>query len=159
VRQNVSGKTGQGKFEGFATMSLFGTIKDAIFESPEGETAITPEIVAAVSPPTQDSSASQVPTPDAETKAAKGSLPVDVAATLAALASNCGKSLNYQTSIVDLLRLLGLDSSRSRRKELADELGYPGSEHDTAAMDKWLHAEVMTTLAGDGGVVPDEWQH
>ena len=86
-------------------------------------------------------------------------LPVDVDATLAALAAKSGQPLNYQTSIVDLLKLLGLDSSLSHRKELAEELGYSSSEDDTAAMNVWLHAEVMTKLAADGCVVPDDWKH
>ena len=140
-------------------MSLFSTIKDAIFGSPEAKSAVTPDVVAAVSPSTQDSSASMVPKPNAETKSATRTLPIDVNATLAALAAKSGQPLNYQTSIVDLLKLLGLHSGLSQRKELAKELGYPGSEDDSATMNTWLHADVMTKLAADGGVVPDDWKH
>jgi Domain of unknown function (DUF3597) len=139
-------------------MSIFSTIKDAIFGSAEAKPAVTPDVVAALSPPTQDSSASEIPTPNAKTKAALATLPIDVDATLAALAAKNGQPLNYQTSIVDLLKLLGLDSSLSRRKELAKDLNYSG-EDDSAAMNIWLHAEVMTKLATEGGFVPEDWKH
>lgn len=139
-------------------MSLFSAIKDAIFELPKAK-VITPEVAAAVSPPTQDSSASMVPTPNAESKSATATLPVDVDAALAALAGKSGQSLNYQASIVDLLKLLGLDSGLSYRKALAKELGYSGSEDDSATMNTWLHAEVMTKLNAEGCVVPDDWKH
>ena len=140
-------------------MTLFSTIKDAIFGLPEAKPAATPAAVAAVSPTTQDSSASEVPTPAPGTKAATSMLPVDVNATLAALAANSSQPLSYQTSIFDLLKLLGLDSSLSYRRKLAEELGYPGSKEDLGAMNIWLHAEIMTKLAADGGVVPDDWKH
>ena len=140
-------------------MSMFSTIKDAIFGSAEANPALTPDVVAALSPPTQDSSASEIPTPNAKTKAALATLPIDVDATLAALAAKNGQPLNYQTSIVDLLKLLGLDSSLSYRKELAKDLNYSGNEDDSAAMNIWLHAEVMTKLANDGGFVPEDWKH
>ncbi len=139
-------------------MSLFSTIKDVIFGLPEAK-AVTPEVAAALSPSTQDSSASMIPTPSNESKSATATPPVDVDSALAALAEKSGQSLNYQTSIVDLLKLLGLDSGLSNRKELADELGYSGDEDDSAKMNTWLHAEVMTKLAADGGVVPDNWKH
>jgi Domain of unknown function (DUF3597) len=140
-------------------MSIFSTIKDVIFGSAEAKPAVTPAVVAALSPPTQDSSASELPTPDAKTKAAVTTLPIDVDATLAALAAINGQPLNYQTSIVDLLKLLGLDSSLSHRKELAKDLNYSGNEDDSAAMNIWLHAEVMTKLAAEGCLVPEDWKH
>lgn len=140
-------------------MSMFSTIKDAIFGSAEAKSAVTPDVVAALSPPTQDSSASEIPTPNAKTKATLATLPIDVDATLAALAAKNGQPFNYQTSIVDLLKLLGLDSSLSHRKELAKDLNYSGTEDDLAAMNIWLHAEVMTKLATEGGFVPEDWKH
>ena len=139
-------------------MSLFTTIRDAIFGSPAAS-SVTPAVVAAVSPEVQDQSASLLPTPDAEAKSATATLPVDVAAALAALAAKKSQSFNYETSIVDLLKVLDLDSGQSYRKQLAKELGYSGSEDDTATMNMWLHAEVMTRLAADGAVVPDDWKH
>ena len=64
-------------------------------------------------------------------------------------------SLNWKTSIVDLLKVLGLDSSFEARKNLAHELGYTGSTQDSAAMNVWLHNEVVAKLAANGGKVPD----
>ena len=80
--------------------------------------------------------------------------PVDVGAVLAAMAQQNGQPLNYKTSIVDLLKLLSLDSSMDARKTLAGELHYTGSTEDSAAMNMWLHKEVMAKLEQNGGVVP-----
>jgi hypothetical protein len=85
--------------------------------------------------------------------------PVDVAAMLTALAAKSGQELNWKTSIVDLLKLLNLDSSLAARKELAKELHYSGSTDDTATMNVWLIKEVMKKLAENGGKVPDELKH
>jgi 3-oxoacyl-ACP reductase-like protein len=63
-------------------------------------------------------------------------------------------SLNWRTSIVDLLKLLGLDSSLESRKELAKELNYTGDTGDSATMNIWLHRQVMNKLAANGGKVP-----
>ena len=67
--------------------------------------------------------------------------------------------LNWRTSIVDLLKLLNLDSSLNARKELADELHYNGDRNDSAAMNIWLHRQVMIKLAENGGKVPAELRH
>jgi hypothetical protein len=67
-----------------------------------------------------------------------------------------GRSLDWRRSIVDLMKLLNLDSSLKDRKELATELGYKGDMGDSATMNVWLHKQVMTKLAEHGGVVPDE---
>jgi len=79
---------------------------------------------------------------------------VDVASKLEALASQHGEQLNWRTSIVDLLKLLNIDSSLAARKELAAELHYTGSTDDSAAMNIWLHSAVMKKLAENGGKVP-----
>ncbi|VVP30655.1 hypothetical protein PS874_04192 [Pseudomonas fluorescens] len=79
---------------------------------------------------------------------------VDVASKLEALASQQGGQLNWRTSIVDLLKLLNIDSSLAARKELAAELHYTGSTDDSAAMNIWLHSAVMKKLAENGGKVP-----
>ncbi|VVO13862.1 DUF3597 domain-containing protein [Pseudomonas fluorescens] len=79
---------------------------------------------------------------------------VDVAAKLEALASQQGGQLNWRTSIVDLLKLLNIDSSLDARKKLAAELHYTGSTDDSAAMNIWLHSAVMKKLAENGGKVP-----
>ena len=65
-----------------------------------------------------------------------------------------GQKLNWKTSIVDLMKALGLDSSLSNRKELAQELGYTGDMNDSAAMNVWLHKQVIAKLKANGGKVP-----
>jgi hypothetical protein len=77
---------------------------------------------------------------------------VDVEAILNGM-PNSG-SLNWRTSIVDLLKLLGLDSSLASRKELAEELHFTGDTNDSASMNIWLHRQVMNKLAANGGKVP-----
>jgi hypothetical protein len=65
--------------------------------------------------------------------------------------------LNWRTSIVDLMRLIGVDSTLEARKALAAELGYPGPADGTLAMDNWLHTRVLADLADQGGAVPPEF--
>jgi hypothetical protein len=81
---------------------------------------------------------------------------VDVEAVLIKMQESSGETLNWRTSIVDLLKLLGLDSSLAARKELASELHYTGNTEDSASMNIWLHKQVMTKLAENGGKVPDD---
>ncbi|MDD1650115.1 MAG: DUF3597 domain-containing protein [Methylococcaceae bacterium] len=82
---------------------------------------------------------------------------VDVLAKLEGLAAAHAEKLNWKTSIVDLLKVLGLDSSLTARKELGKELGYPGSvEGDSAALNIWLHKTVLQKLAENGGNIPPE---
>jgi hypothetical protein len=84
--------------------------------------------------------------------AAAGS--VDVAAILGGLAARHPEKLDWKHSIVDLLKLLGMDSSLAERKELAGDLNYTGDTNDSATMNMWLHKEVMRKLAENGGNVP-----
>lgn len=79
---------------------------------------------------------------------------VDVEAILNKMAQSAGEPLNWRSSIVDLLKLLNLDSSLQSRKELAQELDYNGDTSDSAAMNIWLHRQVMNRLAANGGKVP-----
>ena len=79
---------------------------------------------------------------------------VDVEQILNGMAQSAGQTLNWRTSIVDLLKLLSLDSSLQSRKELAGELGYTGDTNDSATMNIWLHRQVMNKLAANGGKVP-----
>jgi hypothetical protein len=69
-------------------------------------------------------------------------------------AAAAGQKLNWRTSIVDLMKLLNLDSSLGARKELATELGYTGDMNDSATMNIWLHKQVMKKVAENGGTVP-----
>ncbi|MES2401981.1 MAG: DUF3597 domain-containing protein [Pseudomonadota bacterium] len=79
---------------------------------------------------------------------------VDVEALLDGMASKNPQKLNWKTSIVDLMKLLDLDSSIGERKALAKELGYTGDTADSASMNIWLHRQVMNKLAANGGKVP-----
>ena len=79
---------------------------------------------------------------------------VDVEAILSNMAAKSGQQLNWRSSIVDLLKLLNLDSSLQARKELAQELDYSGDTSDSASMNIWLHRQVMNRLAANGGKVP-----
>lgn len=82
---------------------------------------------------------------------------VDVVAQLEALAAQSTEKLNWKQSIVDLLKLLGLDSSLASRKELAAELGCPAEKMgDSAQMNMWLHKTVLQKLAENGGNIPAE---
>lgn len=82
---------------------------------------------------------------------------VDVVARLEALAAGHAEKLNWKVSIVDLLKLLGLDSSLAARKELATELGCPAEKMgDSAQMNMWLHKTVLQKLADNGGNIPAE---
>ncbi len=119
-------------------MGIFGNIMDAIFGS--SADAATPESSGA------DTS---------DTAAAPGG-EVDVAAILDGLAAANKQKLNWKTSIVDLMKLLDLDSSFSDRKSLAEELNYSGDKNDSASMNIWLHKQVMNKLAENGGKVPDD---
>jgi hypothetical protein len=125
---------------GETIMSIFGAIKDAIFGKPaEAATPATPAapspVVVAPTPPP--------PAPVAAT-------PEEIDARLAAIAESNGQPSNYKTSIVDLMKLLGLDSSLANRTELAKELGYTGDTNDSATMNIWLHGEVIKSLANKG---------
>jgi hypothetical protein len=80
--------------------------------------------------------------------------PVDVAAVLTKLASENKEKLDWKTSIVDLMKLVGMDSSIAARKDLAADLKYSGDTNDSASMNMWLHKEVMRKLADNGGKVP-----
>jgi hypothetical protein len=70
------------------------------------------------------------------------------------MAAKSSEKLNWRTSIVDLLKLLSLDSSLAARKELAQELQYKGDTNDSASMNTWLHRQVLNKVAANGGKVP-----
>ena len=81
---------------------------------------------------------------------------VDVAANLERMAATNPESLNWRESIVDLMKLVGMDSSLTARKQLATELHYSGDQNDSASMNIWLHKAVLKKLAENGGKVPQE---
>ena len=79
---------------------------------------------------------------------------VDVEAVLDEMAGKNSEDLDWQKSIVDLMKLVGMDSSFKARQELAKDLNYTGDMHDSASMNIWLHKEVMTRFAANGGKLP-----
>lgn len=96
--------------------------------------------------------AAEAPAPQA---AATPAQPVDVEAVMTQLAARKGQNLDWRHSIVDMLKVLDLDSSLEARRQLAHELNYSGDTSDTAKMNMWLHAQVMQKLAENGGKVPE----
>ena len=91
--------------------------------------------------------------------AAPAAVTVDVAPILDKAVAAKGEKLAWRTSIVDLMKALDIDSSFSARKELAKELGYTGDSNDSASMNIWLHKQVMTKLAANGGKLPPDIKH
>ena len=126
-------------------MSIFGRIKDAIFGK-KAEAAPAPKAAAPAAPATPTAPAA--PPPPVEISE------VDVEAILTNLADKSPQKLNWRTSIVDLMKLLGLESSLAERKELAQELGYTGELNGSSEMNIWLHKAVLRELAKNGGKVP-----
>ena len=84
---------------------------------------------------------------------------VDVAAVMDKLAEQSDEDLDWRKSIVDLMKLLNLDSSLNARKQLAQELQFAGKTKDSATMNIWLHKQVMLKLAENGGKIPAELKH
>jgi hypothetical protein len=82
--------------------------------------------------------------------------PVDVAAILDGLAAKNPEKLDWKKSIVDLMKLVGMDSSFKARKQLAQELNYTGDPNDSASMNMWLHKQVLLKITENGGKVPQE---
>lgn len=135
-------------------MSIFGSIMSKIFGAHEAA-------VSDAQPSSSRASASSTSAPSAAPSTAEtasaSQQPVDVEAILTDLASRRSQQLNWRTSIVDLMKLLDLESSLDARKELATELHYSGDKNDSATMNVWLHKQVMQKLAENGGKVPDEF--
>jgi hypothetical protein len=128
-------------------MSIFGKIRDAIFGRAQGAPAQQQQQRPAAMPQMQQQPASGAGL------AGTGGQTVDVDAVLAAAAAQKGEKLNYQSSIVDLMKLLDLDPSLDNRKQLATELGYSGDKDGSAEMNIWLHRRVMEELEKNGGRV------
>jgi hypothetical protein len=137
-------------------MGMFSDLMSKIF----GPAAAAPTSSA----PSAQAAPSELPVPDASAAAGGGgSAPtatpisaVDVAAILDTMAAANKQKLDWRHSIVDLMKLVGIDSSLSARRELAADLKYSGDTGDTATMNVWLHREVMRKLAENGGTVPHE---
>ena len=126
-------------------MSLFGKILEKLGLSRAAKAEPVPQVA---------------PVPQAAPATPRGPAPiavVDVVAQLEKLAASNAQKLNWKVSIVDLMKLLGLDSSFAARKELAVELGCPSEKMgDSAQMNMWLHKTVLQKIADNGGNIPKE---
>ena len=143
-------------------MSIFGTIMSKIFGTDTAQAAASaPGSAPSVSAPKANdasttSSPNQTPTGAAPSGSAPSTAPssVDVAQVLDGMEANAGEKLDWRHSIVDLMKLLHMDSSHANRKQLAEELHFSGNMNDSASMNMWLHKEVMKKLAENGGKLP-----
>jgi Domain of unknown function (DUF3597) len=127
-------------------MSIFGTIMGAIFGT--SAASATPASGGAAAPAGGAASSTTAP-----------GQTVDVAAIMDKAVAAKGEKLEWRTSIVDMMKALGIDSSLTARKELAHELGYTGDTNDSASMNIWLHKQMMAKLAANGGKLPPEIKH
>ena len=132
-------------------MSIFGNIMSKIFGRGSAEAA-----PAAPAPAGGGASSAPAGAPASPSGGSSSGQGVDVEAVLKGMAAQSKQKLDYRHSIVDLMKLLDLDSSLAARKELAKELHYTGDTNDSAAMNVWLHKQVMRKLAENGGKVPDD---
>jgi 3-oxoacyl-ACP reductase-like protein len=160
-------------------MSIFGKIASAIFGTHPAapatlvsstsilDTATSTATAAATDMPAGTAAAPVVAAataaaPAVAAAAATAGAPkptVDISAIMDKISDDQDEDLDWKKSIVDLMKLLKLDSSLSARKELAKELAYTGDMSDSAAMNVWLHKQVMTKLAENGGIVPASLKH
>jgi hypothetical protein len=138
-------------------MSVFGNIVSAIFGFKHAADVTAAAGPSAPSPPTATAAGAAAPSAatSAGLAAAKPISKADVEAILAKLADEQDEDYDWKKSIVDLMKLLKLDSGLGARKQLAKELGYTGALDGSAEMNVWLHKQVMAKLAETGGKVPD----
>ena len=132
-------------------MSIFGKIMGAIF----GTKADAAPAGGGAAAGTGSSAGSSAGSSGSAAPAAT----VDVAPILDKAVAAKGEKLEWRTSIVDLMKALDIDSSFAARKELAKELGYTGDSNDSASLNIWLHKQVMTKFAANGGKLPPEIKH
>jgi 3-oxoacyl-ACP reductase-like protein len=132
-------------------MNILGSLMGKIL----GNSARKSEAAAnAARPAAPAASAPAAAAPAAAPKAAAPPPVVDVETVLETMAAGKNQKLDWRHSIVDLMTLVGIDSSLANRRELAKELGYTGDMNDTAPMNIWLHKQVLRHLSENGGKVP-----
>ena len=127
-------------------MSIFGTIMGKIMGNAARKDAAAENAARPAAAPSAAPAATAVATPPASS--------VDVAARLDEMKAASKQKLDWRVSIVDLMKLVGIDSDITNRRALASELGYTGDLNDSATMNVWLHKQVMQKLADNGGTVP-----
>ena len=148
-------------------MGLFNNLMSKIFghAAPAAAKGTQTAAAAPTASGTQTAGATTQPTvapsppagaPTAQPVAASPAPVVDVAAVLNDMAKKNPEKLDWRKSIVDLMKLVGMDSSLGARKQLATELNYSGDMNDSASMNLWLHKQVLVKLAENGGKVPPE---
>jgi hypothetical protein len=142
-------------------MGLFNDLMAKIFRHSTSGSAPTTAGTGPGGPTTQQAAtpgaeSAQTATPAPGSAAAPATQSVDVEAILNGLAAKNPEKLDWKHSIVDLMKLVGMDSSLSARKQLATELHYTGDQNDSAAMNMWLHKQVLRKLAENGGKVPQD---
>ena len=135
-------------------MSVFGNIMSAIFGNKAAAGAAPKGVV-----PGTTAAVPGTPTAAGTPATGKPMTRQEVEAMIAKIDDEQDEDYNWKQSIVDLMKLLKLDSSLSSRKQLAQELGYTGNLDGSAEMNIWLHKQVMTKLAESGGTVPDSLKH
>ena len=131
-------------------MSILGKILGGVFRKKEAP-ATTP-----AAPAPEAAAPTPAPAPTAAAVAPQPAPEVDVAGILDFMNEQRAQKLNWRTSIVDLMKLIGLESSLAERKELADELGYTGDKSDSASMNIWLHKQVIQKIKDNGGRLPTD---
>lgn len=151
-------------------MSILGSIMSSVLGRPqaapprEARDAQAPPVAshapahaaASTASPSRTEQPTHAPPPTPTHEAAAAARQVDVAAVLDRLTREAGQKLDWRTSIVDLLKLLKLDSGLAARKTLAKELNYTGDTKDSATLNVWLHKQVMGKIAQGGGRLPDD---
>jgi 3-oxoacyl-ACP reductase-like protein len=133
-------------------MSIFGNIVSAIFGSKHAAGATAAATTPSAAPSSAGPASAAAPS---TATAAKPISRADVETILQKLAAEQREDLDWKRSIVDLMKLLKLDSGLGARKQLAQELGYTGALDGSGEMNVWLHRQVMVKLAESGGKVPD----
>ena len=146
-------------------MGLLGTLFSKIFPSSHAANRAqtsTADQASQQSPAQSPTGQMSAPAQPASSQTTRNQAPmaaVDVEQVLNDMAAKNTQKLNWRTSIVDLMKLVGMDSSLDARKELARELSYTGDTSDSAAMNIWLHKQVMKKIAENGGKVPQDLLH
>ncbi len=136
-------------------MSIFGSIMNAIFGSKAAAAPAAPSASGAAAGSASPSAAPAAPSGSSAAPMSRAA----VEALIAKIEESRGVKYNWRQSIVDLMKLLDLDSGLAARKELAQELGYTGALDGSAEMNVWLHKQVMDKLAASGGKVPESLKH
>ena len=145
-------------------MGLLSNLMSKIFSHAGTNVAVTTGASAAPATATPAASSQPAATPASASPPAVAppaapaapAKPVDVGAILDGLAAKNPEKLDWKKSIVDLMKLVGMDSSFKARKQLAQELNYTGDPDDSASMNVWLHKQVLIKLSENGGKVPAE---